>query len=310
MENEKTRVMLLKTPDGREVNLTEFLATHPAFVIGTDARAGLQLMGIGVEPAHAVITCRGEKYLVVPRVPAAKVWVNGERITLPVGLDAGDIIQVGSVALTVAQSEMTALSAMLAHPLASTAPLAISQHEQRIVGYNQAALMGAAAITAQPSPRQVYFPKKEVSSGVRLSALASGVITLLIVVIVIGYGFVSGSPASAADITSQYAYKDGHVTVVMFEASWCHFCKQQKPILTSLANEYRGKVYNQFLDAEAPINNAMVTAFDVNAYPVTVIFNDQGHVTAKFLGLTDAMTIRAAINQSLSESVGQTAPAA
>jgi thiol-disulfide isomerase/thioredoxin len=115
---------------------------------------------------------------------------------------------------------------------------------------------------------------------------------------------------SAADITSQYAYKDGHVTVVMFEASWCHFCKQQKPILTSLASEFRGKVYNQFLDAEAPVNSAMVTAFNVDAYPVTVIFNDQGHVTAKFLGLTDPASIRAAINQALSESVGTVSPAA
>src|SRR6185369_9836633 len=104
--------------------------------------------------------------------------------------------------------------------------------------------------------------------------------------------------------------KDGHVTVVMFEASWCHFRKQQKPILTSLAGEYRGKVYNQFLDAESPVNSAMVNAFNVDAYPVTVIFNDQGHVTAKFLGLTDAGTIRAAINQALKESVGQAAPAA
>jgi thiol-disulfide isomerase/thioredoxin len=175
------------------------------------------------------------------------------------------------------------------------------------VGNLAVSAAATAAIRPFDQPRQIYFPKPEVSRGMSVPALISSMVTVLVVAVVIGYGLVTGSPTSAADVTSQYAFKDGHVTVVMFEASWCHFCKQQKPILTSLASEYRGKVYNQFLDAEASINKEMVTAFDVSAYPVTVIFNDQGHVVAKFLGLTDAFTIRMALNQALKESIGQTA---
>ncbi len=312
MENQKPPVTLLKTADGREVNLTEALANRPAFVIGTDSRAGLRLMGIGMEPAHAVIIRRDMHYFISPRVPAAKVIINGQPVTMPTRLNDGDSLQLGAVSLSVSESEPVAsapqVGAVLRPAVVNGRSLVpVSSSTIKAFGTTAAA---TAAIRPLDQPRQIYFPKQEVSRGISLPALISSIVTVLIVAVVMGYGFVAGSPTSAADITSQYAYKDGHVTVVMFEASWCHFCKQQKPILTSLAGEYRGKVYNQFLDAEASINREMVKAFNVSAYPVTVVFNDQGHVTAKFLGLTDGATIRAAIDQALTESIGTMSPAA
>lgn len=309
MENEKTLVALLKTPDGREADLTEFLADYPAFIIGTDTRSSLRLMGVGVEPAHAIITHRDDGYYIAPRVPAAKVFVNGQLVTKPTRLNAGDTLQLGAVSLTVAQSEAVALLAPIVVLQPAVLPSFLTKEPQFSQSRNRAVATAAAPISSVPTARQIYFPKEEVSRGMSVPALISGIVAILAVAFVIGYGFVA-SPTAAADITSQYAFKDGHVTVVMFEASWCHFCKQQKPILTSLANEFRGKVYNQFLDAEASVNSAMVKAFNVDAYPVTVIFNDQGHVVAKFLGLTDAGSIRAAINQALKESVGTVSPAA
>jgi thiol-disulfide isomerase/thioredoxin len=310
MENTKSLVTLLKTTDGREVNLTEVLAVRPALVVGTDARAGLRLMGTGIEPAHAIVTYRETQYFITPRVPAAKVLVNGQLVTRPTRLQTGDVLQLGAVSLTVAESKSVIpsvpMKAALTPAVVNSRSLSLANTSSNVAN----GITTAAAIRPLDQPRQIYFPKAEVSRGMSIPALISGIATILIVGLLIGYGFVAGTPASAADVTSQFAYKDGHVTVVMFEASWCHFCKQQKPILTSLASEYRGKVYNQFLDAEAPVNGAMVNAFNVEAYPVTIIFNDQGHVTAKFLGLTDAASIRAAINQALEESVGQTAPSA
>src|SRR5256885_634834 len=101
MENEKTSVMLLKTADGREANLTEFLALHPAFVIGTDARAGLRLMGAGIESSHAVVTRRDGQYFIAPRVASAKVLLNGRLVTMPTPLNVDDTLQLGVVFLTV-----------------------------------------------------------------------------------------------------------------------------------------------------------------------------------------------------------------
>lgn len=309
MENEKTLITLLKTPDGREANLTEYLANHPAFIIGTDARASLRLMGVGVEASHAIITRRNADYYVTPRVPAAKVSINGLPVTKPTRLNVADTLQLGAVSLTVAQSEAFVSLAPIAALQPAVLPSFLTKEPQFSQSLNGALAPAAAPLSTVSTPRQIYFPKEEPVRGVSLPALISSIVAVLAVAFVIGYGFIA-SPTAAADITSQYAFKDGHVTVVMFEASWCHFCKQQKPILTSLASEFRGKVYNQFLDAEASGNSAMVKAFNVDAYPVTVIFNDQGHVVAKFLGLTDAASIRAAINEALKESVGTASSAA
>ncbi len=306
METENILVTLLKTSDGREVNLTEVLATKPAFVIGTDPRAGLRLLGVGVEPAHAIITRRDADYYVSPRVPSAQVRLNAVLVTQPTRFTAGDMLHFGAEYLNIAQAEAVApVQLMPATPKSAVIP---SSYQG--VSHSAAASVPAIATVNIPADHEIYFPQPASSGGRSVPALISGIITVLIVVGVIGYGFITGTPTTAADVTSQYAFQDGHVTVVMFEASWCTFCKVQKPILTSLATDYRGKVYNQFLDAEAPVNKAMVSAFNVSAYPVTVIFNDQGQVTAKFLGLTDVSSIRTAIDLALTESVGQKETAA
>ena len=165
--------------------------------------------------------------------------------------------------------------------------------------------VAASASVSTPTvtqPREIYYPQSAARGGMNLTILFAGLLTLVVVALVIGYAFLTSTPVTAADMTSRYAFNDGHVTVVMFEASWCAFCKQQKPMLNDIAADYRGKVYNQFLDVESPVNAEMVTAFNVTAYPVTVVFNDKGQVVAKFLGLTDAGLIRQAIDQALVES--------
>ena len=219
MENEKTLVTLLKTIDGREVNLTDYLADHPALVIGADKRAGLQVIGAGVEAAHAVVTRRGSNYLIAPRVPAAKVLLNGQRINMPTRLDVGDTVQLGFQSLTVAQSEVSALprvGTVLLPAIVNGRSVAL----QSTTAPNGISAAATAAIPALDRPREIYFPRHEVSSGMSLSALLSGIITVLVVAVVIGYGLVTSGPISATDLTSQFAYKDGHITVVMFDADW------------------------------------------------------------------------------------------
>ena len=79
--------------------------------------------------------------------------------------------------------------------------------------------------------------------------------------------------------------------------------------MNGLINQFRGQSFLQRIDIDNPANRQLVSAFNVSATPTIVILNDQGKVSAKFIGLTDAGAIRAAINQALSESVGQANPA-
>ncbi len=76
--------------------------------------------------------------------------------------------------------------------------------------------------------------------------------------------------------------------------------------MNGLISQYRGKSFLQRIDIDDPANRQLVTAFNVSATPTIVILNDQGKVSAKFIGLTDEASIRAAIDQALSESIGLT----
>lgn len=306
MDTVMTNAILLKTLDGVEANVTGVLADHPAFVIGSDSRADFHLTEKGVQPAHAVITRRDADYLITPRTSTAEVRLNGKPLRFPTRLNMGDTLHLGTVTLTVEQGKWTTVP--VAPPVPKPAILPVGYIAPKSVALVDSAVspvvISPTRLSAQP--REIYYPKPASSGGIRTSALLSGLVTLVVVAFVIGYGLFSSSPVTAANVTSQYAFNDGHVTVVMFEASWCTFCKVQKPLLNELASEYRGKVYNQFLDAEASANSEMVKAFNVSAYPVTLVFNDQGQVVSKFLGLTDSRIIRQAIEQALRESGQQT----
>lgn len=290
-----TAAIRLQTPDGSSADVTGLLATRPAFIIGSDDRADLRLIAPGVQPAHAVITLRGGQHHIAPRFPTAEVRVNGKPVRFPMPIRPGDLLHIARNALTV-QVGGAAL------PVTVSAP-----SPARLPGHYPALALAAAApasLSAPPRPHEIYFPQPAAAAGSRIPAYLAALVTLVAVTFLVGFGIVNSAPTRTADIASRFAFNDDHVTVVMFETSWCQFCKAQKPILTDLAGDYRGKVYNQFLDAEAAANADMVAAFNVSSYPVTVIFNDQGQVTARFLGLTDARIIRLAIDQALSESAG------
>ena len=74
--------------------------------------------------------------------------------------------------------------------------------------------------------------------------------------------------------------------------------------MNGLAKQYRGDVYVQQVNIDDPGNRRLVSTYNVNATPTIVIFNDSGEVSALFVGLTDASTLRQAIQRALSEAVG------
>lgn len=210
-------ISVLKTSDGRQVSIDEVLANRPAMVIGADARADLQLMGEGVAPSHAVITRSGADYSIAPRFPRTLVHVNNNPVKMPARLSLGDVIRLGSVQVTFAEAEGKPAPAQRGEVIL---PAVLPSGYAKPVTH-PAAGPAAPAQTALASRGTVYYPRREQAGG-GAGALLSGLTVLLIVGGVIGYSlFGAAAPSVAAgDLTSQFAYKDGNVTVVMFDADW------------------------------------------------------------------------------------------
>jgi thioredoxin-like negative regulator of GroEL len=135
-----------------------------------------------------------------------------------------------------------------------------------------------------------------------------GVVSVLAVVGVLAFAMITGTgtPAGAAIRASappvDYAYNDGKATLVMFTATWCQFCAQQKPIVTSLEKDYNGSMYVHYVDIDDSANRTLVNRYGARAVPMIVILDDMGKVVATFRGVNSANTLSAAINRALDES--------
>ena len=214
---EQSLISALKTADGRQVSINEVLALRPAFVIGADPRSDLQLVGEGVASSHAIITRSGVEYRIAPRFPNTVVHLNGNPVRMPARLSSGDSLQLGSVQFTFAEAEGKSAPAQRGQViLPAVVPPGFPKPAMRPVIESAAPLQGALA-----SRGSVYYPRQEQSGG-GMGAVLSGLAVILIVGGVIGYGLFGAAATSVAagDLTSQFAFKDGNVTVVMFDADW------------------------------------------------------------------------------------------
>lgn len=88
------------------------------------------------------------------------------------------------------------------------------------------------------------------------------------------------------------------VSLVFFHASWCSICKNQRPAVTQvatdadLANVYFGEVeYDDHPD--------ITSAFNVNAFPIMIIFKDGVEVDRLSGGGNTAAQIKMAIQAQL-----------
>lgn len=202
-------------PDGRHINIDDVLNIRPTFVIGSHARADLQLAGEGIAPSHAIITCLDGDYRISPLLPSNTVQVNGKAVKLPMQLSVGDVIRVGAVELSFAQAEGKA---------APMKPVHVIMPAVLPTGYPKPAAQPLVApiSSTMAGTGEIYYPRQEQSGGPGIGALLSGLAVILIVGGIIGYGlFGAATPSVAAgDLTSQFAFKDGNVTIVMFDADW------------------------------------------------------------------------------------------
>lgn len=199
-------------------------SNRPAFVIGSDPRSHLHLFGDAVAPSHAVISRRSTALTIASCFPHLDTWVNGRRVTLPLELHPGDTIQIGSNTLIFGQEEAAPITSLtLPAPIK---PAVIPRSARSIVTTAQPTSASTLALpqisfVSYPSQPEIYFPKPASQAGSGFSSLLIGLFTILGILGVLGYGLVGGTVnASAQPAVNPYAYNDGNVTILMFDADW------------------------------------------------------------------------------------------
>lgn len=215
---------LLVTATGQRALLDPVLLQQPAFLIGSDPRSHLQLAGPDIAPTHAVITARAGALAIAPRYPALLVQVNG-KATRGTVLQAGDTVEVGGFSLRFGQEGMAPPVSSLPQvriapasitPVATTAPRLTAR---------PALAVAAPAVTVS-APADVYFPTAKAPSGGGISGAFLGVLTVLGIVLALGFVLAQNSPgllttALAGEAAANpFAYNDGNITVLMFDAEW------------------------------------------------------------------------------------------
>jgi thiol-disulfide isomerase/thioredoxin len=288
---------------GQEVLLDPVLNERPVFIIGSDPRSQLVLQDTLVAPAHVVVNRKEDHYFIGPRMPNLDVRLNGKRITSPIRLNVGDVVQIGATTLRFNQAERAVTLPTPARKPDAILPVKQPAQVARSVTPAPAFM---AATTGQAA--EIYFPKAAQAGAGSASVVSMllGLVTIVAIVGLLGYNFVvaNGTVTANAVIPVDFAHQDGNVTIVMFDADWCVYCKQQEPILEKVASDHRGDAYIAHVDIDKSGNRALVEKYGVSATPTIVILNDQGEISSQFRGLTDQETINIAVEQALAESTG------
>lgn len=322
---------------GAEVSLTAALIDQkrPVFIIGADPRCDLQLNDSQVAPAHAAVVYKEGQFFIRPQFPKLSVLVNNKPIKGDTALKQGDSIQIGETHLGFGQerdsaetprqqasNERTLEQSQQPHPVElvmsqlAEANLTVSDVVSLAVGaavlppderkkQDYSAKVAEKSIYIPPSmaSKQVYYPRSaETQKQTNPLGILFGLITVVALVGMSSFGALQGLFTGPAQTQLNVAYQDGNATMVMFTASWCQYCAQQKPIIGGLKDEYRGDLYVEYVDIDSSANRSLVSQYGAYSIPLTVIFNDEGQVSSTFRGVTDPQTLRQAINDALRES--------
>lgn len=208
------------TESGQAVSIDGVLdAGRPVFLIGSDPRSHLRLDG--VDATHATVMRRQNAYFIQPRLPGVTVLVNDKRISGPTCLLPDDRVQIGDTLLRFEQREGKRVAAP---PPSLLDQLGIERTAAPPRPAPVAARPTASLVSVPPAPETVvYYPKPAIQPGTSLGGVLLGLFTLLVISGAVGYGIVTGLNAggtavAAADVN--FAYGDGNVTLLMFDADW------------------------------------------------------------------------------------------
>ncbi len=200
------------TIDSREIIISDVLAQRPAFIIGSDSRGHLLLHENGVAPAHALVTSKQSDCFIQPRFPNLDVLVNGKRISTATRIQPGDSVQIGDAVLIFGQEERQHTIPPLLVPVSPAPPKPTVIIPRPTV---------VTTPHTQPIIHEVYLPQPQ-SQGTNLPALVLGAVTVLIIMVVVGFGIIGSGlgGTQVADTHSRFAYNDGNISIVMFDADW------------------------------------------------------------------------------------------
>jgi hypothetical protein len=204
----------IQTQDGRTVDLDRWLAEHPVFLIGSDPRAALQVTDAA--PAHAVIIRHGNQCFVEPRLPHLQISVNDRVIRSQTALMPGDVLTVADTRITYSLREGHPVAAPV-RPRPTPTPT--------ITAAKPVVTLPASAITKRSSTvatSEIFYPKTQTDLG-KGSFSLFGILSVLAIVALVAVGVLSasnGTQAASRAGVEDFAFGDGTVTLVMFDADW------------------------------------------------------------------------------------------
>jgi hypothetical protein len=212
------QAFLVIEPDGDAVSVSDVLVTRglPAFIVGSSDKAHLRLTDADLAPGHVAVRLQNGGYL-LQVLPGAACRVNGQPLLRGTLLSPGDVIDLDGVQLRFA-ADAAPLSAAppISHPrTAAPAPRPLMQPPARAAA---PAVQQAAASAAEPT---IYYASQSAPASVNLSGLLYLGIGLITIVLLAVAGITLFPRQTAeADLPLEFAYNDGSVTVVMFDADW------------------------------------------------------------------------------------------
>ncbi len=98
----------------------------------------------------------------------------------------------------------------------------------------------------------------------------------------------ASAPATGTDAV-QFALRKGKPMVVQFGANACAACREMKPILAALSNQYGDRI--EVLDVDAIRHRSYLAAYRVQAMPTQVFFDASGRETSRNMGTIGATEI-------------------
>ncbi len=84
---------------------------------------------------------------------------------------------------------------------------------------------------------------------------------------------------------------DSQYLVYEFYAQWCPYCKEYKPLLDKVADEFADKIRVVPVDIDLPENKQLVSAAKVRTIPTVIIMDGHGAALSRLTGLEQSKTL-------------------
>ena len=96
-----------------------------------------------------------------------------------------------------------------------------------------------------------------------------------------------------------YKHLQNGVTLIDFNADWCHPCQQQRPILEKIAKYFKNRV--RILDINVDHRPDPAISLGITSIPTLIVFKS-GHEYKRFIGIQTEETISKSIEDALTET--------